>query len=53
MTYHVLPVNDIDEHEESSTCKCKPKVIFENEEMIITHNSFDKREVDEIQHNPQ
>ena len=44
MTLHVLPINDTDEHEELSTCKCKPKVIFENGEMIIVHNSFDGRE---------
>lgn len=44
MTYHILPINDIEDHEESSTCKCKPKVVFENNEMIIVHNSFDGRE---------
>ena len=47
MTFHVLPINDIEEHEELSTCKCRPHVIFENGHMIITHNSFDKREYKE------
>lgn len=42
--YNILPVNDIEEHTEDSTCKCKPKVIFEGSEMIIVHNSFDGRE---------
>lgn len=41
---HILPVNDIEEHTEESTCKCGPQVIFENGEMIIIHNSFDGRE---------
>lgn len=45
---NVLPTNDSDEHEENSTCKCKPKIIYENGEMIVVHNSFDKREFIEI-----
>lgn len=44
MNWHVLPVNDIKEHKEDSTCECKPKVIFENGDMIFIHNSYDKRE---------
>ena len=44
MTYHILPINDIEEHEEATTCKCKPEVKFENENMIVIHNSFDGRE---------
>lgn len=42
--YNIIPLNDLDEHINNSTCKCHPKVIFENGEMIIIHNSFDKRE---------
>ncbi len=42
--YNILPVNDIGSHTEDSTCKCNPKVIFENGEMIVVHNSFDGRE---------
>lgn len=42
--WHVLPINDLEEHEESSTCKCEPKVINEEGELIIVHNSFDGRE---------
>jgi hypothetical protein len=42
---HILPINDIDEHEELSTCKCNPKLIEKNGELILVHNSFDKREV--------
>lgn len=44
----IIPVNDIEEHEEElTTCKCNPKVIFENGEMIIVHNAFDGRELEE------
>jgi len=42
---HILPINDLEEHEELSTCKCNPKLIEENGELILVHNSFDKREV--------
>jgi hypothetical protein len=48
MAWHVLPTNDIEEHEESTTCKCEPRVVHENGEMIIVHNSFDGREGVEI-----
>jgi hypothetical protein len=44
----ILPTNDIKEHDEESTvCECSPKVIFENGEMIIVHNAFDGRELEE------
>jgi len=45
---HVLPINDIDEHEETTTCKCEPTVIKEGDEFIVVHNSFDGREGVEI-----
>ena len=41
---NILPINDIKEHIESSICECKPRVEFENGEMIIIHNSYDGRE---------
>ena len=55
--YHVLPINDIEEHEESSTCKCEPRAEKqENGNIIIIHNSFDGREgvewTNEILNNP-
>lgn len=43
-TYNIVPVNDLEDHVEDSTCKCKPSVEFVNGNMIITHNSFDGRE---------
>jgi hypothetical protein len=45
--YNVLPTNDLKKHSENSTCECKPKVIYENGEMIIIHNSYDGREYKE------
>lgn len=42
---NILPTNDIKEHTEDSTCKCRPSVeILENGELMIIHNSFDGRE---------
>ncbi len=41
---HIIPINDWEEHEERSTCKCQPKILQENGEIIIIHNSFDGRE---------
>jgi hypothetical protein len=44
MCWNVLPVNDLKEHSNDSTCECHPKVIYENGEMIVVHNSYDGRE---------
>jgi len=44
MTQHILPINDIEPHEESITCKCKPNVEHVEGNMIVIHNSFDGRE---------
>lgn len=44
MAIHVTPIDDLEPHEESTTCKCEPKVIFESGEMIIIHSAFDGRE---------
>lgn len=41
---HILPINDIKPHEESTGCHCKPKVISENGDTIVVHSSFDGRE---------
>jgi hypothetical protein len=46
MITHILPINDLEEHEELSTCKCSPEMkVLENGYMMIVHNSFDKREI--------
>lgn len=50
MIWHILPTNDLKEHqEEGSLCECEPKVeIQENGDIMIIHNSFDGREAVEI-----
>jgi hypothetical protein len=46
MIWHLLPIKDIDEHLEKSNCKCLPVAeVLDNGDIMITHNSFDKREV--------
>lgn len=45
MTYHVTPVDDIQEHTESITCECSPTVKTENGRLIVVHNAFDGREL--------
>jgi len=47
MAIHIIPINDLKEHEELSTCDCCPVVQFENGEMIFIHNSYDGRELKE------
>lgn len=42
---HVLPVNDLKEHEESEHCHCQPKVEYEENGKVIIHNSYDGREI--------
>jgi hypothetical protein len=42
---NVLPVNDLKEHVEATHCWCNPRVEIENDEMIVIHNSLDKREI--------
>ena len=42
---NILPINDIKDHVEDSTCHCHPKVeILENGEIMIIHNAYDGRE---------
>lgn len=42
---HVLPINDVKEHIEESTCECCPTLeILENGDMMFIHNSYDGRE---------
>lgn len=47
MIYHVLPVNDKREHEEETTCLCKPNIQVEplSNDLIVIHNSYDGREL--------
>lgn len=43
--YHVLPVNDLKEHEESENCNCGPETEYYENGMVIIHNSYDGREI--------
>ena len=47
MIWHIIPVNDLKEHEDNSTCHCHPRVQIEDGEMFIVHNSYDHREFKE------
>lgn len=42
--YNILPLGDIVEHVEDTTCYCNPHVFFEGGEIVVTHYSFDRRE---------
>ena len=42
---HTIPVRDTLEHSMSTRCDCRPKVSVKHSTLIITHNSFDNREV--------
>ena len=41
---HILPIGDLKEHEENTTCDCCPQVIFDEYEIIVIHNSYYERE---------
>ena len=45
---HVYPIKDLANHNLDDTrCVCKPNIKIENNEIVIIHNSFDKREIGE------
>lgn len=44
MTLHIYPVDDLKEHELTTTCECQPRVEFESGSMIVVHSSWDGRE---------
>lgn len=44
--YHIYPENDKQEHDlEAAGCSCVPKIMFEEGDMLIVHNSYDGREI--------
>ena len=47
MIWHILPVDDLKEHEETIKCFCDPCVQYVDGNTIITHNAFDNREIKE------
>ena len=44
-TYHVLPIDDLKPHEESTTCECEPRCEWQpNGDLIVVHSAWDGRE---------
>lgn len=41
---HIVPLNDLKEHESSDTCHCKPRVEVIGVKLLIIHNAYDNRE---------
>lgn len=42
-TIHVVPIDDLKEHEDKD-CWCEPRLIIEDDFYIFIHNSLDRRE---------
>lgn len=49
---HIVPVNDLREHDTLHPCWCRPRPDDEHEELII-HNAMDQREQYENGRKPQ
>lgn len=56
---HILPVDDLDEHDLDVRCACRPEVdsettICDEHDIVtvVTHNSYDKRELNEHNYEP-
>ena len=54
MFMHIFPINDLienntDEYNDKYCCKCDPEIDAEN--LLITHNSLDRRECFETPRN--
>jgi len=44
MAIHIAPINDIIPHPDLTTCRCKPRILWESGKMIVVHNALDGRE---------
>ena len=45
MIIHIVPLDDLKEHTDESTCECGPEVeILESGDIMIIHNAYDGRE---------
>lgn len=42
--FHVIPVNDLKEHEEGGSCWCSPVILHKDGVPMYSHNSADGRE---------
>ena len=49
---NILPINDIHPHREDEYCMCNPTIKEYNNVLIVTHNSFDGREFNELSPKP-
>ena len=49
---HVLPVDDLIEHERTTDCVCGPLLCFYGPRLIVTHHSLDGRELVEVLEDP-
>lgn len=45
--FNILPIDDIEEHIEDSTCWCVPKIEEHYGHIFIIHNAFDGRTLKE------
>lgn len=45
---HVIPIDDLIEHEETEDCVCGPEVEFVPGGAVIGHHSLDGRELEEV-----
>lgn len=42
---HILPINDLKEHTEDTTCECCPTIeVLEDGDIMVIHNAYDGRE---------
>lgn len=48
MGLEIVPILDIREHTEGSTCKCNPEVQVINNEIIYVHHAYDGRDKDTV-----
>lgn len=39
---HILPIEEVKEHDESSTCSCGVTIMLSNGDMIAIHQRFNK-----------
>jgi len=52
---HVLPINDLSEHDERPDCWCGPTRTYRSDETgvcVLVHHSLDKRELSEPGYDP-
>jgi len=40
---HVIPLDDLVEHEQTTTCICQPRVEFDAGGMLVVHDAADGR----------